>query len=57
MRRASHGTVLLLLVLLSVACFVLATALGSVSHSPATWWHALACGGFDGMRKVASVVG
>ncbi len=41
MRRASHGTVLLLLVLLSVACFVLATALGSVSHSPATWWHAL----------------
>jgi iron complex transport system permease protein len=33
--------VLILLALLCLGCLFLATALGSVSHSPSAWWHAL----------------
>lgn len=41
MRHASPGTLLTLLILLCLACGVLATALGSVAHSPESWWYAL----------------
>ncbi len=41
MLTASPRTVLIGLCLLCAACLVLATALGSVPHSPASWWHAL----------------
>lgn len=37
----NQTTFLVLLALLCLACLVLATALGSVSHSPAEWWYAL----------------
>lgn len=41
MRLRRPGALLTLLALLSLACIVLATALGSVPHTPATWWQAL----------------
>jgi len=36
-----HHHILILLGLLCVACLLLATALGSINHSPAQWWQAL----------------
>lgn len=41
MRHPAPGTLLALLGLLCIACLVLATAVGSVAHSPAEWWQAL----------------
>ena len=41
MRHPAPGTLLTLLVLLAVGCLCLATALGSVTHTPADWWYAL----------------
>jgi len=41
MRHAAPGKILTLLGFASVACLLLATALGSVSHDPAAWWYAL----------------
>lgn len=41
LKPSTHGTLLILLALLSVGCLVLATALGSVPHTPASWWYAL----------------
>jgi iron complex transport system permease protein len=41
MLQRSPGAVLVLLVLLCLSCAVLATALGSVPHTPASWWYAL----------------
>ena len=41
LKGINQTTVLVILALLCLACLVLATALGSVSHSPAEWWYAL----------------